>query len=50
MIFTAEQWQAIGLSLRVAIVAVLMSFPFGLALAWLLARRRFRGKALLETW
>jgi molybdate transport system permease protein len=44
-----EQWQAIGLSLRVAIVAVVMSLPFGLALAWLLARRQFRGKAILET-
>jgi len=47
--FTVEQWQAIGLSLRVAIVAVLLSLPFGLALAWLLARRQFRGKAILET-
>ena len=26
-----------------------MSLPFGLALAWLLARRQFRGKAVLET-
>jgi molybdate transport system permease protein len=47
--FTAEQLQAIGLSLRVAIVAVVVSLPFGLALAWLLARRQFRGKAVLET-
>ena len=49
MNFTAEQWQAIGLSLRVAVMAVLVSLPFGLALAWLLARRQFRGKAVLET-
>jgi molybdate transport system permease protein len=49
MNLTAEQWQAIGLSLRVAVTAVLVSLPFGLALAWLLARRQFRGKAVLET-
>jgi molybdate transport system permease protein len=47
--FTLEQWQAIELSLRVAVVAVLASLPFGLALAWLLARRSFRGKAVVET-
>ena len=46
---TAEQWQAVGLSLRVAVTAVLISLPFGVALAWLLARRQFRGKAILET-
>ena len=49
MNITAEQWQAVLLSLRVAVTAVVVSLPFGLALAWLLARRRFRGKAVLET-
>jgi molybdate transport system permease protein len=36
-------------TLRVAALAVLLLAPFGLALALLLARRRFLGKALLET-
>jgi molybdate transport system permease protein len=49
MNITAEQWQAVALSLRVAVMAVVVSLPFGLALAWLLARRQFHGKALLET-
>jgi len=43
------EWQAVRLSLQVAAVAVAASLPFGVALAWLLARRRFRGKAAVET-
>ncbi|MEN1956862.1 molybdate ABC transporter permease subunit [Luteimonas changyuni] len=39
---------AIALSLKVACVAALASLPAGIALAWLLARRRFPGKALLD--
>lgn len=46
---SAESWNAIGLSLLVATVAVLASLPFGVALGWLLARREFLGKSLLET-
>ena len=42
------EWQAITLSLRVALVSVVASLPFGIAIAWLLARRRFPGKALFE--
>src|SRR4029078_12886834 len=37
---------AILLSLRVAVVATLVATPFGIALAWLLARREFWGKPL----
>lgn len=36
------------LSLRVALVATLASLPLGLFVAWLLARKRFPGKALLN--
>ena len=42
------EWQAITLSLRVALVSVAASLPFGIAIAWLLARRRFPGKSLFE--
>jgi molybdate transport system permease protein len=46
---TAEDWQAVGFSLGVAAGAVLLSLPFGVGLGWVLARRTFRGKALVET-
>ena len=39
---------ALHLSLRVAARSVCLSMPVGLALAWLLARRRFVGRALLD--
>jgi molybdate transport system permease protein len=46
---SAAEWTAVALSLRVALVAVLLSLPFGVAVGWLLARREFRGKWLVET-
>ncbi len=46
--FSPEEITAIALSLKVALVASLASLPFGIALGWLLARRRFPGKALLD--
>ena len=45
---TPDEWTAVGLSLRVATVATLASLVPGLAVAWLLARRRFPGRALLD--
>ena len=45
---TPEEWTAVHLSLRIAIVATFVSLPFGIAIAWLLARRNFWGKALLD--
>ena len=46
--FTAEETTAIALSLKVAVAASLASLPPGIAVAWLLARRRFFGKALVD--
>ncbi|TKT71576.1 molybdate ABC transporter permease subunit [Afipia massiliensis] len=43
-----EDWTAILLSLRVAAVATLIATPLGIAVAWLLARRDFWGKAALD--
>ncbi|BCT92722.1 molybdate ABC transporter permease [Lysobacter helvus] len=40
---------AIALSLKVALTAVACSLPFGIAFGWLLARKRFPGKLLLDT-
>src|ERR1041384_2881227 len=45
---TPEEWTAVELSLRIALVATLVALPFGLAIAWLLARKEFWGKALLD--
>ncbi|MCA0203842.1 MAG: molybdate ABC transporter permease subunit [Proteobacteria bacterium] len=42
------EWQAIILSLKVAFWATLVSLPFGIAVAHLLARRDFAGKALVN--
>ena len=46
--FRAEELSAIRLSLKVAVAAALCSLPAGIAVAWLLARRRFPGKAVLD--
>ena len=46
--FSPAELTAIALSLKVACVAALASLPAGIAIAWLLARRRFPGKALLD--
>jgi molybdate transport system permease protein len=45
---TPEEWEAIHLSLRVATVAMLASIPFAVLVAWLLARGRFPGRAVLD--
>ena len=42
------EWTAILLSLRVAVIATLVATPFGIALAWLLARYEFWGKSILD--
>jgi molybdate transport system permease protein len=46
---SAEEWTAVRLSLLVAVTATVCSLPFGVAIAWLLARRRFWGRTLLDT-
>ena len=46
---TTPEWETLRLSLFVSTIAVVGSLPFGLALAWLLARKSFWGKTLVET-
>jgi len=46
---TSDDLQLIGLTLGTAALATLLIFPFGVALAWLLARKTFPGKSLVET-
>jgi len=43
-----DEWIAVRLSLKVALWATFASMPAGLLIAWLLARRDFWGKALLN--
>lgn len=43
-----EEWRAVALSLRVSFWAVLASLPFGIFVAYALARWRFPGKQVLN--
>jgi molybdate transport system permease protein len=45
---TPEEWTAIRLSLRIALWATFVALPFGIATAWLLARKNFWGKSLFD--
>ncbi|MGI8981321.1 MAG: molybdate ABC transporter permease subunit [Pirellulaceae bacterium] len=44
-----EEWQAVRLTLQVAAVAVLGGLPFAIVAGWILAKRDFPGKFLVET-
>jgi molybdate transport system permease protein len=46
---TTEEWWAIRLSVQVALTATAVSLPAGIAFGYLLARRRFLGKSIVET-
>lgn len=46
---TADEVQIVLFTLRVSALAVLLILPPGLAVAWLLARHRWPGKAVVET-
>ncbi len=48
-ILTGDDTDAIGLTLFTATLSTLIIFPFGVALAWLLARKNWPGKSLVET-
>ncbi len=46
--FSPGEWQAIALSLRVSFWSMLLSLPFGILVAHVLARREFWGKQVLN--
>ena len=48
MMLSAEEWQAVRLSLEVATRSVLVSLIPAVAVAWALARGRFPGRVLLD--
>ncbi|WP_434617359.1 molybdate ABC transporter permease subunit [Tabrizicola sp. M-4] len=43
-----SEWQAVALSVQVSFWATVVSLPFGIWVAWLLARREFPGKQVLN--
>lgn len=45
---TSAEWQAVSASLIVGARAVAVGLPIALGVAWLLARKRFPGRALLD--
>ena len=47
-LFSPQEWVAIGLSLKIGSVATLFALPVAIAVAWVLARLHFPGKALLD--
>ncbi|PWC19146.1 molybdate ABC transporter permease subunit [Brenneria roseae subsp. roseae] len=49
MMLSDYEWQAVELSLKVSVVAVVCSLPFGILTAWILVRCRFPGKSLLDS-
>jgi len=42
------EWTAVFLSLKISIVATAWALPFGIAVAWLLARKKFWGKTFVD--
>lgn len=47
--FTEFEISAIVLSLKVAGISVVIAFPIAVGLGWLLSRKEFRGKRLIES-
>ena len=45
---TDAEWEALTLSLEVALRSVLFSLPIAIVTAWVLTRRRFAGRTLLD--
>ena len=43
-----QDWLAVQLSLRIALVSTVVALPFGIAIAYVLARKNFWGKSLLD--
>ena len=46
---TAEEWRIAGFTLQMAAMSTMLILPPGLLLGWLLARRNWPGKSLIET-
>ena len=49
MRITAAEVAALSLSIKVALLSLIVTFPLGVLVGWLLAKRTFPGKAFLNT-
>jgi molybdate transport system permease protein len=45
---TPEEWTAVALSLEVALKSILFSLPVAILVGWVLGRRRFFGKSVVD--
>ena len=45
---SSEEWEIIGLSLRVALVGMLIGLPVAIAIGWLLAKTTVPGKSIID--
>jgi molybdate transport system permease protein len=46
---TSEAWQVVFFTVKISVLSTLLILPPGIAIAWLLARRDWPGKAVVET-
>ena len=46
---SSSEWEVVGFTLAMALSATLAILPFGIGLAWLLARTSWPGKSVVET-
>ncbi|MEY2529069.1 MAG: molybdate transport system permease protein [Verrucomicrobiota bacterium] len=46
---TDEAWQIVFFTIKIAALSTLLILPFGIGIAWLMTRRNWPGKAIVET-
>jgi molybdate transport system permease protein len=46
---TGEAWQVVFFTIEMSVLSTLLILPFGIAVAWLIARRDWPGKTVVET-
>src|SRR5689334_12911397 len=46
---TGDAWQIVFFTIKVSALSTVMILPLGIAVAWLMARRSWSGKAIVET-
>jgi molybdate transport system permease protein len=46
---TGDAWQIVFFTIKISALSTLLILPFGIAIAWLIARRDWPGKAIVET-
>ncbi|HEY2103371.1 MAG TPA: molybdate ABC transporter permease subunit [Chthoniobacterales bacterium] len=49
MVLSPDEWRVVVFTLSTCALSTLVILPFGLGLAWLFARRRWRAKTFVET-